>query len=525
MLDVIDLNLEFHDHLIPETVVFDFDLHMEPGEIVGLVGESGSGKSMTALAAAGLLSRHDMQKRGRILFEGVDILTCERSRLRGLQGDDIAMIFQEPMTSLNPVLPVGWQVEEALRIHRPQMDREERKRRALQMLADVELEDAERVYRSYPHQLSGGMRQRVMIAAAMICEPRLLIADEPTTALDVTIQHQIVQLLLRINREKKTAILFISHDLSLVRQLCRRVVVMQSGRIVESGDAEEIFSHPKEDYTRRLIAAIPRCEKEKDSPASQTVDGGDGSLLEVSGIRIGFAQERRFLFERRRIRQVLKGVSFGIRQGEVLGLVGESGCGKSTLAKVILGLEKQGAGTVVHRSAHPQMVFQDPYGSLNPSRKVGWILEEPLRIRGGCTPQERRERALAMLQKVGLGPEIADRYPRQLSGGQRQRVCIGAALMLEPKLLIADEAVSALDVTIQDQILELLLSLKEEMGLSILFISHDMRVVYRMSDRVLIMQDGQIVEQGSVEQVYFAPQHPYTKRLLEAADIRPEETG
>ncbi len=524
MLDVTGLNLEFHDHLIPETVVRDFELHMEPGEIVGLVGESGSGKSMTALAIAGLLSRHDMQKRGKILFEGEDILTCARSRLRALQGDDIAMIFQEPMTSLNPVLPVGWQVEEALRIHRPEMDREERKRRALQMLSDVELEDAERVYRAYPHQLSGGMRQRVMIAAAMICEPRLLIADEPTTALDVTIQYQIVRLLLRINREKKTAILFISHDLSLVRRLCRRVVVMQGGGIVESGDAETVFFHPKEPYTKKLIAAIPRCEKGEEG-GEQDAHGGGRTLLEVSNVRIGFAQERRSLFEKRKIRPVLRGVSLTLREGEVLGLVGESGCGKSTLARVILGLERQDAGSVSHFSEHPQMVFQDPYGSLNPARKVGWILEEPLRIRGVRAPRERREKALSMLQKVGLGPEIADRYPRQLSGGQRQRVCIGAALMLEPKLLIADEAVSALDVTVQDQILELLLSLKEEMGLSVLFISHDMRVVYRMSDRVLVMRDGQIVEQGSVEQVYFAPCHPYTKRLLEAADLGGKRAG
>lgn len=523
MLDVIDLNLEFHDHLIPETVVYDFDLHMEPGEIVGLVGESGSGKSMTALAIAGLLSRHDMQKRGRILFEGEDILTCARSRLRALQGDEIAMIFQEPMTSLNPVLPVGWQVEEALRIHRPQMSREERRERALRMLAEVELEDAERVYRSYPHQLSGGMRQRVMIAAAMICEPRLLIADEPTTALDVTIQYQIVQLLLRINREKKTAILFISHDLSLVRRLCRRVVVMQGGNIVETGDAETVFLHPQKPYTKKLIAAIPRCEK---GEARDGRDGApEGTLLRVSDVRIGFAGERRSFFEKRRFRPVLRGVSLTIGAGEVLGLVGESGCGKSTLARVILGLNRPQGGSVTHYSERPQMVFQDPYGSLNPARKVGWILEEPLRIRGGYTPQERRARALSMLEKVGLEPEIAQRYPRQLSGGQRQRVCIGAALMLEPKLLIADEAVSALDVTIQAQILELLLSLKDEMGLSVLFISHDMRVVYRMCDRVLIMQDGQIVEQGSVEQVYFAPSHPYTKRLLEAADIGTGKAG
>lgn len=263
MLDVIDLNIEFHDHLVPETVVFDFDLHMDRGEIVGLVGESGSGKSMSALAIAGLLARHDMQKKGRILFEGKDLLACERSELRALQGNEISMVFQEPMTSLNPVYRIGRQVEESLRIHHPEFDKEERKRRALKILAEVELEDPARVYNSYPHQLSGGMRQRVMIASAMICEPKLLIADEPTTALDVTIQAQIVKLLKKLNRERNTAILFISHDLSLVKQLCSRVLVMQGGYVVESGSIDEIFNRPKEDYTKKLIAAIPKCEKKK----------------------------------------------------------------------------------------------------------------------------------------------------------------------------------------------------------------------------------------------------------------------
>lgn len=269
MLDVIDLNIEFHDHLVPETVVFDFNLHMERGEIVGLVGESGSGKSMTALAIAGLLSRHDMEKRGQILFEGKDLLRCQRSELRALQGNEISMIFQEPMTSLNPVYRIGWQVEEALRIHHPELSKQERRARALQVLADVDLEEPERVYHSYPHQLSGGMRQRVMIAAAMVCDPKLLIADEPTTALDVTIQAQIVKLLKRINREKRTGILFISHDLSLIRQLCRRVIVMHGGYIVESGPVEEIFRAPGEDYTKKLIAAIPKCEKRDRTNAAE----------------------------------------------------------------------------------------------------------------------------------------------------------------------------------------------------------------------------------------------------------------
>ena len=260
LLDVKDLNIEFHDHLIPETVVYDFDLELKAGEIVGLVGESGSGKSMSALAIAGLLSRRDMHKRGQILFDGLDLLTCERSKLRKIQGNEISMIFQEPMTSLNPVKRIGWQIEESLRIH-TELNKEERYQKAIEMMKEVELPDPERLYRQYPHELSGGMRQRVMIAAAMICNPRILIADEPTTALDVTIQAQIVELLKRMNREKQTSILFISHDLSLVKQLCERVLVMKGGYIVETGLTQEVFAHPKEEYTQRLIAAIPKVER------------------------------------------------------------------------------------------------------------------------------------------------------------------------------------------------------------------------------------------------------------------------
>ena len=260
LLEVKDLNIEFHDHLIPETVVYDFDLELKAGEIVGLVGESGSGKSMSALAIAGLLSRRDMHKRGQILFDGLDLLTCERSKLRKIQGNEISMIFQEPMTSLNPVKRIGWQIEESLRIH-TELNKEERYQKAIEMMKEVELPDPERLYRHYPHELSGGMRQRVMIAAAMICNPRILIADEPTTALDVTIQAQIVELLKRMNREKQTSILFISHDLSLVKQLCERVLVMKGGYIVETGLTQEVFAHPKEEYTQRLIAAIPKVER------------------------------------------------------------------------------------------------------------------------------------------------------------------------------------------------------------------------------------------------------------------------
>lgn len=262
LLEVIDLNIEFRDHLIPETVVYDFDLSLDTGDIVGIVGESGSGKSMSALAIAGLLNRHDMKKQGQILFEGINLLTCPRQELRKIQGNDIGIVFQEPMTSLNPVKKIGWQVEESLKIH-TEMNKEERRRKAIEALQSVELEDPEGIYDKYPHELSGGMRQRVMIAAAIVCEPKILIADEPTTALDVTIQAQIIKLLEKINREKRTAILFISHDLSLVRQLCERIIVMQGGYIVETGSTEQIFHQPKQEYTKKLIAAIPRCEKGK----------------------------------------------------------------------------------------------------------------------------------------------------------------------------------------------------------------------------------------------------------------------
>ena len=513
MLEVKDLNIEFHDHSVPETVVYDFDLHLEEGDIVGIVGESGSGKTMSALAICGLLSRHDMEKRGEIRFQGKELLTCSRGEMRELQGDDISIIFQEPMTSLNPVKKIGWQVEEALRIH-TNMTKEECYERAIWALSEAELPNPEKVYEQYPHELSGGMRQRVMIAAAIVCRPKILIADEPTTALDVTIQAEIIKLLQKLNREFKTAILFISHDLSLVRQLCERVIVMQYGYVVEQGKTEDIFCNPKEDYTKKLIASIPDCETrkvEKDFSQAEVV-------MEAEAIHAGY-QETEGFFGKNTEKKVLKGINFTLHKGEVLGLVGESGCGKSTLAKVLLGLNKQYTGKISVQPGSVQMVFQDPYSSLNPRKTIGWILEEPLKIKGGYTKEQRKEKVLAMLEKVGLEKDLAQRYPRQLSGGQRQRVSIGLALMSEPKVLVADEPVSALDVTIQAQILELLQKLKEEMGLAILFISHDLRVVYQLCDRVLIMQNGEIVESGVPNELYRGFKHPYTGQLLEAAGI------
>lgn len=514
LLTVKDLNIEFHDHLIPETVVYDFDLELEKGDIVGIVGESGSGKTMSALAIAGLLSRHDMKKTGQILFEGQDLLTCERSVLRSFQGNDISMIFQEPMTSLNPVKKIGWQVEESLRIH-TQLTSEERYQKAIEMLREAELPDPEWVYHAYPHELSGGMRQRVMIAAAMICEPKILIADEPTTALDVTIQAQIVELLKKINREKGTAILFISHDLSLVRKLCRRVMVMQGGYVVETGETEEIFASPTEEYTKKLMNAIPTDTllPKKEAPAERE------RIVSCENLNVYYREQTKGFFQRSRRKQVLHQVGIDLYEGEIVGLVGESGSGKSTLAKTLLGMIKDFEGKKECAVSSPQMVFQDPYNSLNPSKKVGWILEEPLKNRTDLNQEARREKVSAMLQKVGLDESYAQRYPKELSGGQRQRVCIAAALMLEPRLLVADEPVSALDVTIQAQVLKLLEDIHEEMGLSILFISHDLRVVQQICDKVVILKNGKVVEHGDVYEIYHHPKEAYTQELLAAAGI------
>ena len=512
MLDVTDLHIEIEDSVIPETVVYDFDLSISAGEIVGIVGESGSGKSMSAHAIAGLLSRKDMKKQGSIVFEGEELLSVERSRLRKIQGDDIAVVFQEPMTSLNPVRTIGYQVEEALRIHSDLSD-EELKSAAIAMMKDVELEDAENLYYKYPYELSGGMRQRVMIAAALICDPKLLIADEPTTALDVTIQAQIIELLKRINKEKGTAILFISHDLAVVRSLCKRVLVMNKGRVVESGNVEDVFDHPREEYTKKLINAIPKFQK----IATVTDNTDKKPILEVRNVSARYKRTTGYFLPGTKQKLVVKNVSFTMCEGEILGLVGESGSGKTTLGKTILGMLDDTDGEIIHYSKMPQMIFQDPYGSLNPSKTVGRILEEPLRIKGGYTDRQRREKAKRMLSLVGLDETYLARKPKALSGGQRQRVCIALSLMLEPKLIIADEPVSALDVTVQEQVINLLIKLNRELGIALLFISHDLKVVYELCSRIIVMKDGCIVERGTDDQIYNDPRDPYTKQLLSSA--------
>lgn len=513
-------------------VTHDVSFSVEEGEILGVVGESGSGKSVSMLAVLGLLANGGRVVSGSVRFyrgentaEYTELNHLSAEELREIRGDEISMIFQEPMTSLNPVMTIGRQVEEMLILH-SDCPKEQRKERVFAMLAEAGLTEPESLYGKYPHQLSGGMRQRVMIAMAMILKPKLLIADEPTTALDVTIQAKILKLLKKFRQEYGTAIILISHDLGVIRSICSRAVVMCAGRVVEQGTVGQLFENPQEEYTKKLLSAAMGKGRiiERKVRAS-----GKETVARVRNYSV-FYQENaeRFkkgpegkrslktLFSGKNKREVVKGVSFELYSGEVVGIVGESGCGKSTLAKAIAGLNPLTEGTLELFCEQPQMVFQDPYGSLNPSKTIGWLLTEPLRLHRIGTREERKAKAVAMLQKVGLEAGYYDRYPGTLSGGQRQRVAIAMAIMLKRKLILLDEPVSALDVTVQEQILVLLMELQQEFELSYLFISHDMNVIHRICDRVFVMYQGEIVESGRTEEVFESPKHEYTKKLLEA---------
>lgn len=502
--------------------VKELDLEIADGEILGIVGESGSGKSVTALTIMGLLSREATIPSGKI-YMGEELLLKagkpqDKEGLRGYQGSRMSMVFQEPMTSLNPTQKVGGQVEEVLVLH-TQMEAKERYERVLEAFESVGLRDVEKVYDSYPHQLSGGMRQRVMIAMAIILHPNLLIADEPTTALDVRVQNQIVEVLRDINRKQKTSMLFITHDLNLARRLCHRIAVMKDGYLVEVGSTEEVFERPKESYTKKLIDAVPSRVKEKEAAANEKLHTRE-SILEVRNLNVYYQEGSNSLFGQKKKCCVVENASFYLEKGETLGLVGESGCGKTSLCKAILGMNKLITGEVVHFSEHPQMVFQDPYSSLNPSKTIGWLLQEPLRAAGKLNPAlqmtkgDMEAAAYDMLHKIGISEKYFNRRPSQLSGGQRQRISIGQALITRPGLVIADEPVSALDVTIQAQIMELMQKLQEELQLSYLFISHDINVIYKMSDRIMVMKEGKIVELGEKEQLFYHPREEYTKLLL-----------
>ena len=443
----------------------------------------------------------------------------DKALYRKFQGEKMSMVFQEPMTSLNPTKKVGAQVEEMLLLH-TQLSKEERYQKVCESFTAVGLKEPEKVFVSYPHQLSGGMRQRAMIAMATILQPKLIVADEPTTALDVTIQNQIIELLREINRKEKNAMIFITHDLNLAKRLCHRIAVMQNGRVVECGETEEIFARPGEAYTRQLIEAVPSRMKPKAKGQESPEKTKKQPVAVIEHLNVYYRDGGGF-FSRKGRQQVIKDADFTIYRGEVLGLVGESGCGKSTLSKAILGMNKEIDGEIRHFSTRPQMIFQDPYSSLNPCKTVEWLLTEPLRAAGELdaafrmSEADRKAEACDMLRRVGLDEKYLSRKPSQLSGGQRQRISIGQALITRPGFVIADEPVSALDVTLQAQIMELMRRLQEEMHMAYLFISHDINVVYQMSDRIMIMKDGRIVEQGETEEIFRSPKDPYTQLLLQ----------
>ncbi len=510
-------------------------LAIRRGETFCLVGESGSGKSVTALSVMGLLpaGRH-RHPAGRILLYDDDggttaLLGAPAPLLAGIRGARIGMIFQEPMTSLNPVMTIGEQLDEALRLHRPELDDAGRAARALQVLEEVRIPEPARRLREYPHRLSGGQRQRVMIAMALICEPALLIADEPTTALDVTVQAGILQLMRELQQRRGMAMLFITHDFGVVARIADTVGVMRHGKLVETGSVAEILENPTHPYTQSLIAALP---ERLPRPPRQGADAAAAPLIEVRELKVHFPVRRGLL--RRVVDQfrAVDGVSLAVRPGEVLALVGESGCGKTTLGRALLRLADPTAGSVLlegeditrlpPRALRPmrrrmQVVFQDPGSSLNPRLPIVTTLVEPMRVHGiGADDSERERRAAALLARVEMPVDSLWRYPHEFSGGQRQRLAIARALVLEPRFILCDEITSALDVSVQAGILRLLRQLVEEDGLGMLFITHNIGVVAYLADRVAVMQAGRVVEQGPTEQVLAAPAHAYTRLLLAA---------
>ncbi|HSS15085.1 MAG TPA: ABC transporter ATP-binding protein [Rhizomicrobium sp.] len=501
--------------------VTDVSLDVGRNEIVCIVGESGSGKSMTAHAIMGLLPRGVAATGGRILFNDADLLRESAETLRKRRGRDIAMIFQDPMAALNPVVPIGRQVTEQIRAHRA-ISEQRALKQAGDLLSQMGLKDIAGLLKTYPHQLSGGQRQRVMIAMALSLSPHLLIADEPTTALDVTTQAQILKLIKRIQGEREMSVLLITHDFGVVADMADRVAVMRHGLVVESGTTRTVLGDPTHSYTRALIAAVPHGESRLPPPPDAR------PVVQVKGLTKRF--RRGGLFSRASITTAVDNVSLTLSRGETLGIVGESGSGKSTLARCMIRLLDPDGGEVLldgadiahmkARCLRPlrrriQMVFQDPFSSLNPRQTVGEIITAGPRIYGEA-PQAARNRAAEMLQLVGLNPQVMDRLPHEFSGGQRQRIGLARALMLRPDVLIADEPVSALDVTVQAQVLKLLDDVRQQMNLAMLFITHDMRVAAQVCHRVMVMRQGRVVESGPTRDIFAAPSNDYTKALLAA---------
>ncbi len=554
VLSVRDLKITFRlgqNETVPALKGVSFDVPED--SVVGLVGESGSGKTVAALAVIGLLPKQNARigAGSEVLFQGKNLLRESEEEMRAQRGARISMIFQEPMSSLNPVYTAGDQIAEVLRLHRG-LSKAQAFKRAIALLDEVGISHPEKRAHSYPHELSGGQQQRVMIAMAIACEPELLIADEPTTALDVTVQKQIIELLMSLKRRHRMSILFITHDLALVREIADRVVVMYGGVVKEQGGAAAVFAAPNDAYTRALLACRPTLDRrpirlpvvddflqgrESQLPAGERKRGvypSDPIVLEVKNLHKTFVL-RRGLFGKHEI-HALKDVSFKLAKGKTLGVVGESGSGKTTMGKALLRLHRANAGNVIFDGKdllalsdsefrpykrRLQIVFQNPYAALNPRFTVGQMLIEPMRIHGiGERHAERVDRVMRLLKRVGLDENAFYKYPHEFSGGQRQRIGVARCLTMNPDVVVCDESVSALDVSVQAQVLNLLQELQDEYGMSYIFISHDLSVVKYMSDEVLVMHNGEMVEYGDADRVYYDPQHSYTKKLLVAVPGR-----
>lgn len=531
ILQVKNLTVSFQGREQEIEAVRGVSFEVKKGETLGIVGESGSGKSVTARSIMRLLpSPPSFMKDGEVIFLGQDLAQYSEKEMEAIRGKDMGMIFQDPMTSLNPTIKIGKQIAESLIKHQ-KLSKKEAKKEAIEMLKLVGIRDSERRFEQYPHEFSGGMRQRVMIAIALACRPALLIADEPTTALDVTVQAQILNLMKNIQERFGTSIILITHDLGVVAGMCDQVLVMKDGIIVERGATTEIFENPQHPYTLKLLHALPRLDDKKKPKATPTIitSGQAKPLIQVNSL------SQHFNLGKGNILKAVNDISFHIHEGETLGVVGESGCGKSTTGRAILRLHEPTHGDILYQGVavnrlnaaemkvmrkHMQMIFQDPYASLNPRLKVLDIIGEALDVHQlGGSKEKRKYRVEELLDMVGLDPAFASRYPHEFSGGQRQRIGIARALAVEPKFIVCDEPLSALDVSIQSQIVKLLEELQQRLGLTYLFIAHDLSMVKHISDRVAVMYMGKIVEMAESEELYSNPQHDYTKKLLAAIPV------